>query len=96
MAVIDVNPAARPGHLVEAHSTFQPRIFFAHLLQLPDLIDLQTTVLFLPSVERLFRYSYLPDQLHNRYTQLCLLQNGHNLLYSESLLLHGKTLPLQV
>ena len=28
MAVIDVNPAARPGHLVEAHSTFQPRIFF--------------------------------------------------------------------
>jgi len=30
MAVIDVNPAARPGHLVEAHSTFQPRIIFFH------------------------------------------------------------------
>jgi penicillin-binding protein 2 len=32
MAVIDVNPAARPGHLVEAHSTFQPRIFFFYFV----------------------------------------------------------------
>jgi penicillin-binding protein 2 len=28
MARIEANPAARPGHLVEAHSTFQPRIIF--------------------------------------------------------------------
>ena len=32
MAVVDVNPAARPGHLVEAHSTFQPRIFFFYFV----------------------------------------------------------------
>ena len=32
MAALDVNPAARSGHLVEAHSTFQPRIFFFYFV----------------------------------------------------------------
>jgi hypothetical protein len=58
--------------------------------------DFHAAVFLLPSLERLFRYSELADQLGNRYAQFRPRQNGLKLLNSDSLLLHGTTLPLQI
>jgi hypothetical protein len=58
-------------------------------LQLPDLIDLQTDVLLLPTVESLFGNSYPPTYLHYGHPYLRMLQNCHDLLYRKTL--HGKS-----
>jgi hypothetical protein len=72
------------------YDALQPRVLFLQLLHLPELIDLQPTVLLLPTVKRLFGNPHLADQLHNRYLQFRLLQDRYDLLYSKTLLLHGK------
>jgi len=51
MAVIDVNPAARPGHLVEAHSTYQPRIIFFYFVISAMLLTLAADLAY----QQLFR-----------------------------------------
>jgi hypothetical protein len=61
------------------------------LLQLPDLIDLQTDVLLLPAVEGLFGNPCLPTHLHHRHSDLNMLQNRDNLLYGKPLSFHGKS-----
>jgi hypothetical protein len=66
-------------------------VLFLELLELTDQVDLQSNVLFFPSIKGLFRNSNPPDQLRQRHPSFGLLQDGHNLFYVESLLVHGKS-----
>jgi hypothetical protein len=75
---------------VIGHDLLQPRIFFLQLFQLLYLVRFQPHVLLLPPVERLLRHSHYSEQLRQRHSSFGLLQNRHDLLDGESLLLHGK------
>ena len=74
-------------HFIERqvrHQPLQLRVFLLQLLQLAYLVDVQTDVLLLPVIEGLLRGGsvLLPTPP---------LEHRHNLLYRESLPLHGKT-----
>jgi hypothetical protein len=60
----------------DLHQLFQPAILFLELFHLPGLIRLHTNILFLPSIEGLFADPHLANHLHNRHSQLRLLQHS--------------------
>jgi hypothetical protein len=65
-------------------------VLFPELLQLAHLIDFQSNVLFLPSVESLLGNPHPPDQFHQWDFRFRLLQNRYDLFDVESFLLPGK------
>ena len=74
----------------KAH-TEEPCVLILELLELANLISLQSLVLFLPAIQRLLRDSHLADQLRHRHAQLSLLQHRHDLFHGKTLSLHGKS-----
>src|SRR5271166_6757925 len=62
---------------------------FLQLLQLANLIHLQSGMLLLPAIERLLADSYSADQFHHRHPRLGLLYDGHDLLYGKPLPFHS-------
>jgi hypothetical protein len=70
----------------------QAGVLILKLLELPDLIGLQTRVLLLPTVKRLLGNPHLAGHIGHGHPELRLLQHHHNLRDRKPFPLHGKLL----